>query len=136
MIPNKSISENYNVSRKPHAVIENFRYINQDYLNDISVGNPAFIEVLLMTFQDEARRFISQLNSQLAHNEYRLIQKAAHSMKPTGAYIGVNALTVLVGNLEKAAQSENHEQSFSIITQIKGMIGAILKEIEEYLATK
>jgi HPt (histidine-containing phosphotransfer) domain-containing protein len=136
MLSNKSISEDYKVSPKRKAVEECYRYINHDYLNDISVGNPAFVEVLLMTFQEEATRFIAQLNSQLAREEYPLIQKAAHGMKPTGAYIGVNALTILVGNLEKAAQGRNHDQSFLIITQIKNMVGSILKEIEQYLATK
>jgi HPt (histidine-containing phosphotransfer) domain-containing protein len=134
MIPNKSVTGTFAVNRSRKMQEENYKFINQDYLNDISAGNPAFVEVLLMTFQDEAKRFISQLTGQLARDEYNQIQKAAHAMKPTGAYIGVNALTILVGNLEKAAQNENRDQSNSIIGQIKNMVGFILKEIEEYLS--
>ena len=108
-------------------------FINIDYLKEISDNNTEFIHNMLNAFKQEALFFLSELEKQISVGDYFSISKTAHRMKPAGAYIGANPLTVLVTSLEQAAKNVNQNKTRSLIGQTKTMLTAILQEIEKHI---
>jgi len=108
-------------------------FINTDYLNEISAGNRDFITVFLKTFKEEARKSLIQLNNCFTNNNFLILEKTAHAMKPCGVYVGSSSLTLLVGMLERAAQNLDQMEIGKLIPQVQHLTENILKEIDEYL---
>jgi|GEM_PF-2383338 len=107
--------------------------ININYLQDISAGDDTFIGVLLRSFQSETRRCLGQLKNQLLSGDFTQVEKIAHSMKPSGVYIGANSFTVLVTQLEHAAHDAKKSEVKNLIQEIQKMADMILNEIDHYL---
>ncbi|HCW09258.1 MAG TPA: hypothetical protein DGG95_18025 [Cytophagales bacterium] len=107
--------------------------INIQYLQDISGDNTSFVKAMLLAFRDESIVFLSQMEHGLASHDFLSMKKIAHKMKPSGAYIGADALTLLVGNLEQAAERTNSEEATSLYNGIKSLLRRIFVEIDSYL---
>lgn len=136
MNTNKSNNQLYKMRVSDRKPVAKPKFINLDYLKEISSDNESFIAALLTTFRDESKRIVVKLRNQLSADEFTNMEKTAHAMKPTGVYIGANSLTVLVGQLEVAAHNSNRNQANTLIAQIQNMVEIILKEIDEYLYIK
>jgi len=108
------------------------KFINSDYLLEISDGNPDFIQVFLSTFKEEIKKSLVNLQNQLQNNDFIFMEKTAHAMKPTGVYVGSYPLTLLVGLLEKAARAMDRCEVARLVPQIQSLAENIVKEIDEY----
>ena len=107
--------------------------VNLSYLNEISGGNGSFINAMLQAFKDESAIFLREMEKNLSKYDFMSMAKSAHKMKPAGAYIGVNTLTVLMSNLEQAASSTNELETNSLFGEVKKLIKKILNEIDNYV---
>jgi len=132
MNTNQSTNEPLPTNRFAQASIGKAKYINSDYLLEISDGNPDFIHIFLSTFNEEIKRSLANLQNQLQNNDFLLMERTAHAMKPNGVYVGSYPLTLLVGLLEKAAHAMDRGEVTRLIPQIQNLAENILKEIDEY----
>ncbi len=97
------------------------KFINTDYLMEISFGSADFITVFLKTFKEEAQRSLAYLQKQWHANDFVFIERTAHSMKPTGTYVGSHALTLLVSLLEKAAHNRDSAEVSRLVPEVQMM---------------
>lgn len=133
METNTSTNGSAKMNILPSLPTDRYKFINTNYLMEISSGNPDFIHVFLNTFKDEAKRSLASLQNQLRTNDFHFMEKTAHAMKPSGVYVGSNTLTLLVGLLEKAARNLDKIQVSKLVPEIQTITENILIEIDEYL---
>lgn len=107
--------------------------VDLGYLNEISGGNRSFVKAVLQAFKDESTIFLRDIEKYLTKYDFLSIAKSAHKMKPAGAYIGVNTLTVMMSNLEQAASITNAKDTQSLVTELKKLIKKILNEIDSFV---
>jgi len=132
MNTNKYQSKPFNTGLPPQSPAPNTLFMNLDYLKDISEGNTAFIGLMLDAFKGEATEFLQSFESQLNSSDFTSMEKTAHKMKPTGAYIGANSLTMMIRNLEQAVKQTNRIEIQTLFSQVQNMVTSILKEIDLY----
>jgi HPt (histidine-containing phosphotransfer) domain-containing protein len=106
------------------------------YLKEIAPGDDPFIETVLKSFQEDAKQFISKLESELGNEELIVLQKSAHAMKPAGVYLGVHSLTFLVTRLEIAARNLDRREVSTLIPKVLNLTQSMLNEVDEYLLKK
>ena len=111
------------------------KILDTAYLHDISDGNEEFIQEVLTTFQEEAKDFQIRIRQHFHQRDFYSLRKASHAMKPTGSYIGVNALTTLITNLEKAAPAGDLNLVGNLILEVEKIITVLNADIETYLAS-
>jgi len=134
MNTNQSTRESFKMKHSSKPSVEKPKFINTDYLMEISSGDGEFIAVFLKAFQEESKRSLRSLQNQLSKGDFVFMEKTAHAMKPTGAYIGANSLSILAAQLEQAARNFNQTEARTLISRIQNMVESILKEIEEYFS--
>jgi HPt (histidine-containing phosphotransfer) domain-containing protein len=110
--------------------------INVEYLREISGGNAAFINAMLHAFKDESGIFLRNMENGLTKGDFKSIKRTAHSMKPSGAYIGVDNLTLMIRSLEGAAERANFAETQSLFKNIKVLIKVILQEIDSFISNQ
>lgn len=110
--------------------------INVDYLNELSGGNSSFINAMFHAFRDESRIFLRQMDQVIVNQDFLSVKRIAHRMKPAGAYIGADSLTLMVSNLELAADQTNSSEAATLFQSIKGLLKNIFTEIDSYLDKK
>lgn len=110
-------------------------HLNIAYLLEIAGGNESFVPDVLIMFREESKDFVSRLWNHFEHKDFYSLKKAAHAMKPTGSYIGVEGLTILITSLEKAAPSGDTKEVNSIIIEIERSLNRLNEEIDVYLSS-
>jgi HPt (histidine-containing phosphotransfer) domain-containing protein len=108
-------------------------YLNVNYLREISAQNADFVKDMLTMFREESGDFVAMIQEHFRQRDFYSLKRVAHAMKPTGSYIGVDALTDLIASLEKAAPSGDIPQVAGLIMEIEILIKKLLEEIETYL---
>lgn len=117
---------------KAVAVAPSCKYLDLDYLMQIAGGDTEFFTELLMTFKNESYIFLKRMNKEFLMNDLIGLSRTAHSMKPSGSYIGVKNLSSLTGHLQDVAAAGNAEQSELLIRQIEKIVLKVIAEIDEY----
>jgi HPt (histidine-containing phosphotransfer) domain-containing protein len=107
--------------------------INVAYLREISGDNRDFIQSILSMFKEESEDFIGKMRNHFRQKDFYSLKKAAHAMKPTGSYIGVDALTLLITSLEKAAPSGDMVEVGGLISEIERLVRKLHVEIDRCL---
>jgi HPt (histidine-containing phosphotransfer) domain-containing protein len=109
------------------------KHLNIAYLNEISGENPEFIIDILTMFREESVEFMSKVRSQFNQKDFYSLKKTAHAMKPTGSYIGVNSLTILVTSLESASPRGDSTEVSGLINEIEKLLKKLNEEIDAQL---
>jgi PAS domain S-box-containing protein len=105
--------------------------IDETFLNSISGGNPDFTKQMYQIFLQQSSSFIKESHLQATNKQWVQLKHLAHQFKPQGAYLGVNLLTKVVGEVEKECQS-NQDESFiqSKLSEINQLICSINAQIQ------
>ncbi len=85
--------------QKPKA----FKHLDTRFLESIASDNPAFISEMILLFEKNTPAYIGAMKKALEENDLAALMRTAHTMKPTGGYIGINDLKPLVAELEALA---------------------------------
>lgn len=115
------------------SVKKNWAYLNLEYLETIDPGNTEFFKTMLNLFRDNSNNYIQLMKSQASSNDYDNLAKTAHAMKPTGAYVGLSALAVIMSELEKKAKAHLNTDIFTLLAQVQTLVNNVVLEINEYL---
>lgn len=126
----KTINDKANIQEE---TTEEILY-NLSYIEEVSGGNASFVINMIEQFIKKTPQSIENLKK-LIEEEAQLseIQKAAHTLKPTFHYLGIESLYEPIKYLEVLAENEGNRENLK--NQIK-LIGEIanqaLKQITKY----
>lgn len=111
--------------RLPEHTAE-FRHVNTAMLERIAPDNPKFISEMIHLFEKNTPEYVEALKQALNAHDYAALKRAAHKLKPTGAYIGVEALKPMMAEIELLAE---HRTDASIIAERIGELDILCEEI-------
>ncbi len=103
-----------------------FRHVNTAMLERIAPDNPEFISEMIHLFEKNTPEYVEALKQALNVHDYTALKRAAHKLKPTGAYIGVEALKPMMAEIELLAE---HRTDASIIAERIGELDILCEEI-------
>ncbi len=114
-----------------------FKHLNTSFLESIAPNNPQFIVEMIQLFEKNTPKYIQNIKKALQDNDFVAISKIAHTMKPTGAYIGIDALKPIAGAIEEHADSGSDEKEIAVlVNQLEVLCEEIFNDITEWKKTQ
>jgi PAS domain S-box-containing protein len=108
--------------------------IDETFLNSISGGNPEFTKQIYQIFLQQSESFLKESHQQATNKQWKQLKHLAHQFKPQGAYLGVNLLTKVVGEVENECHSDQDELLIHAkLLEINALISSINEQIESKL---
>ncbi|MBP9212888.1 MAG: PAS domain S-box protein, partial [Bacteroidetes bacterium] len=83
-----------------------YRHLDTAFLKSIARGNEQFVTEMILLFEKNTPQYIAAMRTAFEAKDYTALKRTAHTMKPTGAYIGISAMKPLVSELELQAEQE------------------------------
>lgn len=108
------------------------KYIDLDYLKQISNGSNEFIYQMISVFMEEIPNEIKNLEEHLAKKDWPALKATAHKMKPSFSFMGVKELEENIQAIEtNCAEEKNLEQLPGLIERIKDITDEVISELEK-----
>jgi HPt (histidine-containing phosphotransfer) domain-containing protein len=107
------------------------KYIDLDYLKQISNGSNEFIYQMISVFMEEIPNEIKNMEKHLEKKDWMALKATAHKMKPSFSFMGVKELEESIHDIEQnCAEEKNLDQLPGLIERIKTMTEDVIRELE------
>lgn len=94
--------------------------IDLSYLNDIADGNAEFIIDMIDIFMEQTPVYFDQLDKAIQEKDWKVTGDVAHKIKPTLAFMGVEAAKEQMAEIERKARNLDHtEEIEEKVSQLK-----------------
>ncbi|RXF71084.1 2-amino-4-hydroxy-6-hydroxymethyldihydropteridine diphosphokinase [Arcticibacter tournemirensis] len=94
--------------------------IDLSYLNDIADGNAEFIIDMIDIFMEQTPIYFDQLCKAIEEKDWKVTGDVAHKIKPTLAFMGVEAAKEQMAEIERKARNLDHtEEIEEQVSQLK-----------------
>ena len=94
--------------------------IDLSYLNDIADGNAEFIIDMIDIFMEQTPIYFDQLDKAIQEKDWKVTGDVAHKIKPTLAFMGVEAAKEQMAEIERKARNLDHtEEIEEKVSQLK-----------------
>jgi HPt (histidine-containing phosphotransfer) domain-containing protein len=108
------------------------KYIDLDYLKQISNGSNEFIYQMITVFTEEIPNEIKNLEKHLANKDWVALRATAHKMKPSFSFMGVKELEDNIHAIEQnCLEEKNLDQLPGLIERIKNITEQVIAELEK-----
>jgi len=87
--------------------MNNYQYINLEYLNEVALGNQAFKKEMLETFCIKTPNSIAQMEIALQNQDYEQVGKIAHQLKTSFAFVGMDSTVELCKKMQDMGLKKN-----------------------------
>ena len=109
-----------------------YRFINMEYLNSVSEGDPEIIREIVIMFKDQSIEIYNEMKSHFSGKNYNSLGLLAHKAKSSVAIMGMNDLALMLKTFElQAKEGKESELYESYITRFKSETEAAVKELED-----
>jgi HPt (histidine-containing phosphotransfer) domain-containing protein len=82
-------------------------------------GEPDIVIELIEMFLDDLPESLAKLRAAVASGEAKAIERAAHSLKGSGANLGVVRIAAICAEMEAKARSGSPEEAGSMLSQLE-----------------
>jgi PAS domain S-box-containing protein len=114
-----------------------YKHLDTRFLESIASDNPAFISEMILLFEKNTPAYLKTIKKALEENDIPLLMRTAHTMKPTGGYIGINELKPLVAELEAVAEQNGTVREIRLcIQKLEVLCEEIFYDITEWKKTQ
>jgi HPt (histidine-containing phosphotransfer) domain-containing protein len=111
-----------------------YRFINMEYLNSVSEGDPEVIREILQLFKEQAIEIYNGMREYFSQKDYTSLGFLAHKAKSSVAILGMDDLALLLKTFEiQAKDGIENERYESYITRFKAETEAAVLELEHYV---
>lgn len=94
--------------------------IDLSYLNDIADGNAEFIIDMIDIFMEQTPVYFDQLDKAIQEKDWKVTGDVAHKIKPTLAFMGVEAAKEQMAEIERKARNlDRTEEIEAQVSQLK-----------------
>jgi len=114
-----------------------YKFINIEYLDSVSGGDPEIINEIVVMFKDQSIEIYNEMQSHLAEKKYSLLGSLAHKAKSSVLIMGMNDLGLMLKTLELQANDgigselyESHIKRFKVETD------AAVMELEDLVSNR
>ncbi len=108
---------------------------NLDYLLKLSKGNEEFVRDMIRIFLDENPSEISVLEKAIAERDFKLINSAAHKLRSTVPFVGIDKIiSEDITLIEQLAREKSDEQTHGGQAEEKAQGGSFLPNDREMIS--
>ena len=112
-----------------------YKYINTDYLDSVSGGDPDIICEIVGLFREQAVEITAEMKSLYVSGNYKLLGLLAHKAKSSVSIMGMNDLAALLKTFELQAREEKEAHLYeSYITRFENDTLAAIEELDDLLS--
>lgn len=109
-----------------------YKFINTEYLDSVSGGDPEIICELVTLFKEQAVEISVEMKSLLSSGSYKLLGLLAHKAKSSVSIMGMNDLAAMLKTFELQAKEEKEPQLYdSYITRYQYETTGAITELED-----
>ena len=109
-----------------------YKFINMDYLDSVSGGDPDIIREIQIMFKNQSIEIYNEMRSSLTDMNYRSLGLLAHKAKSSVAIMGMNDLALMLKTFElQAKEGADPELYESYLTRFKTETEEAAKELED-----
>lgn len=109
-----------------------YKFINTEYLDSVSGGDPAIVRELVSLFREQVTEFRDEMNSLFASKEYQLLGMLAHKAKSSVAIMGMRGLADMLKIFEiEAKEGKNTGQYLEYIDRFTHETKMAVDELDE-----
>ncbi len=115
-------------------IMESFKHINLEYLNEISDGSTDLVRDLISMFINQVPTFSEQLDRFYQNGDYISLGKLAHKIKSSVAMMGISELATDMKILENIAKDGKNIDNYpAYISKFKSISGEAIIELNNIL---
>ena len=109
-----------------------YRFINMEYLDSVSGGDPEIIHEIVIMFKDQSIEIYNEMRIHLADKNYSAMGSLAHKAKSSVAIMGMSDLALMLKTFElQAKEGKEHELYESYLKRFKEETEAAVIELED-----
>jgi len=109
-----------------------YKFINTEYLDSVSGGDPEIIREIVIMFKDQSIEIYNEMTSHFSEKNYVSLGLLAHKAKSSVAIMGMNDLALMLKTFElQAKEGKESELYESYIKRFKVETDAAVKELED-----
>jgi HPt (histidine-containing phosphotransfer) domain-containing protein len=107
------------------------KYVNLNYLKELSRNNNAFVVKIINGFMDQVSDAIPDMEQQVAGKDWEGLYSLLHRLKPSLEIMGVHALKSTIVAIEDSISTETNMNSiYESIEKIKDTLKDVVVELE------
>lgn len=109
-----------------------YRFINTEYLDSVSGGDPGVIRELVELFKEQSAEILGEMQSLYKAGDYRSLGLLAHKAKSSVSIMGMNDLAVMLKSFELQARDGQELHMYeSYIERFRTETEGALAELED-----
>lgn len=114
-----------------------YKFINMDYLDSVSGGDPDIINEIVTIFKEQSVEIYNEMRSFLDAKNYASLGLLAHKAKSSVAIMGMNDLAALLKTFELQARDGQDVHLYeSYIGRFKNETEQAIAELEELISNR
>lgn len=111
------------------------QYTNLDYLKEISGGDSFIVRKTVEKFLESTPPILDNLDRHLQAGDYSELGKAAHKLKSSVAYMGIDALRETILTLEHNAKNQTQlDQVPGLVAEVHQVLDVAYGELRQAIA--
>jgi HPt (histidine-containing phosphotransfer) domain-containing protein len=112
----------------------NYKFINPEYLDSVSGGDPEIIRDIVIMFKDQSIEIYNEMKSRLQEKNYTSLGLLAHKAKSSVAIMGMNELASILKTFElNAKEGEGSELYDSYISKFRIETEEAIRELDDLI---
>lgn len=112
-----------------------YSFINPQYLDSVSGGDPEIIRELVSIFRDQVKETFLTMKTLNEQKDYTQLALLAHKVKSSVAIMGMDDLAGLLKTFEiKARESKDTDLYLSYIERFKNDTDSAIVELEDFIS--
>jgi HPt (histidine-containing phosphotransfer) domain-containing protein len=114
-----------------------YKFINMEYLDSVSGGDPEIIKEIVIIFKDQSVEIFNEMQTHLANKNYMALGLLAHKAKSSVAIMGMSELAVMLKTFELQAREGKETHLYeSYISSFHQDTTEAVKELENLVNTR
>jgi HPt (histidine-containing phosphotransfer) domain-containing protein len=114
-----------------------YKFINLEYLNSVSGGDPEIIREIVSMFKEQAAEIYNEMRSYLASKNYNSLGLLAHKAKSSVSIMGMDDLALMLKTFERQAKEEKESYLYeSYVERFKADTEEAFKEIDDLVSNR
>jgi len=111
-----------------------YKFINTEYLDSVSGGDPDITREIVIMFKDQAIEIYNEMKSHLSQKNHTLLGQLAHKAKSSVAIMGMNDLAAMLKTFEVQAKEGKEADLYeSYIERFKTETNGAAIELDDLL---
>lgn len=111
-----------------------YKFINTEYLDSVSQGDPEIIREIVHMFKDQTIEIYKGMRTFLSENNYNSLGLLAHKVKSSVTIMGMDDLALMLKTFEHQAKEGKEPELYeSYISRFKTETEAAVAELEDYV---